>query len=168
MMYKAKIAVCSDMRTKHSTQNERDLEFLNVKPGGYERNCQGLKGSAVTESKWSYCFTHLQPGTVKKWVKVISRSLYFQVFQVVSSSEVFCTIHCIYCPSSPSVLQVPPFLDLNTIIYEDHVVIVCAAVCSSICVSKSSEGPADSYPTLNIRCTRLHHATRVQLQYSPT
>ena len=39
MMYKAKIAVCSDMRTKHSTQNERDLEFLNVKPGGYERNC---------------------------------------------------------------------------------------------------------------------------------
>ena len=34
MMYKAKVAVCSDIRTKHSTQRERHLEFLNVKPGG--------------------------------------------------------------------------------------------------------------------------------------
>ena len=30
-MYKAKVAVCSDIRTKHSTQNERHVEFLNVK-----------------------------------------------------------------------------------------------------------------------------------------
>ena len=34
MMYKAKVAVCSDNRTKHSTQGERHVEFLNVKPGG--------------------------------------------------------------------------------------------------------------------------------------
>ena len=34
MMYKAKVAVCFDIRTKHSTQNERQVEFLNVKPGG--------------------------------------------------------------------------------------------------------------------------------------
>ena len=33
-MYKAKVAVCSDIRTKHSTQSERHVEFLNVKPGG--------------------------------------------------------------------------------------------------------------------------------------
>ena len=32
MMYKAKVAVCSDIRTKHSTQSERHVEFLNVKP----------------------------------------------------------------------------------------------------------------------------------------
>ena len=32
MMYKAKVAVCSDIRTKHSTQS--DVAFLNVKPGG--------------------------------------------------------------------------------------------------------------------------------------
>ena len=32
--YKAKVAVCSDIRTKHSTQSERHVEFLNVKPGG--------------------------------------------------------------------------------------------------------------------------------------
>jgi hypothetical protein len=34
MMYKAKVAVCSEIRTKHSTQSERHVEFLNVKPGG--------------------------------------------------------------------------------------------------------------------------------------
>ena len=34
MMYKAKVAVCSDIRTKHSKQSERHAEFLNVKPGG--------------------------------------------------------------------------------------------------------------------------------------
>ena len=38
MLYKAKVAVCSDIRTKHSTQSERHVEFLNIKPGGTERN----------------------------------------------------------------------------------------------------------------------------------
>ena len=33
-MYKAKVAVCFDIHTKHSTQSERHVEFLNVKPGG--------------------------------------------------------------------------------------------------------------------------------------
>ena len=44
MMYKAKVAVCSNIRTKHSTQRERHVEFLNVKYGGTERNCCALKG----------------------------------------------------------------------------------------------------------------------------
>ena len=34
MLSKAKAAVCSDIRTKHSTESERHVEFLNVKPGG--------------------------------------------------------------------------------------------------------------------------------------
>ena len=34
MIYKSKVAVCSDIRTKHSTQSEHHVEFLNVKPGG--------------------------------------------------------------------------------------------------------------------------------------
>ena len=34
MLYKTKVAVCSDIHTKHSTQNEHHVEFLNVKPGG--------------------------------------------------------------------------------------------------------------------------------------
>ena len=38
MTYKAKVAVCYDISTKHSTQSERHEEFLNVKPGGTERN----------------------------------------------------------------------------------------------------------------------------------
>ena len=38
MMYKAKVAVCSDIRTKQSTLSEQHVEFLNVQPGGTERN----------------------------------------------------------------------------------------------------------------------------------
>ena len=34
MLYKAKVAVCSDIRTKHWTQSEHHVEFLNFKPGG--------------------------------------------------------------------------------------------------------------------------------------
>jgi hypothetical protein len=33
-MYKAKAAVSSEIRTKHSTQSEQHVEFLNIKPGG--------------------------------------------------------------------------------------------------------------------------------------
>jgi hypothetical protein len=36
-MYKAKVAVCSEIRTKHSTQSEHQVEFLNVKPLGFKR-----------------------------------------------------------------------------------------------------------------------------------
>ena len=38
MMYKANVSVCSEIRTKHSTQSEHHVEFLNVnllKPNGY-------------------------------------------------------------------------------------------------------------------------------------
>jgi hypothetical protein len=38
MMYKAKVAVCSEIRTKHSTQRERQVKFLNFKPAGTEKN----------------------------------------------------------------------------------------------------------------------------------
>jgi hypothetical protein len=34
MMYKAKVAVCSEIRTKHSTQSEHHIEFVDVKTGG--------------------------------------------------------------------------------------------------------------------------------------
>ena len=34
MLCKAKVAVCSEIRTKYSTQSEHHVEFLNVKPGG--------------------------------------------------------------------------------------------------------------------------------------
>jgi hypothetical protein len=33
-MYKAKVAVCSEIRTKHWTQGEHHVEFFNVKAGG--------------------------------------------------------------------------------------------------------------------------------------
>jgi len=34
MTYKAKVAVCSQIRTKHSTQSEHHVEFFNSKSGG--------------------------------------------------------------------------------------------------------------------------------------
>jgi len=33
MLYKAKVAVCSVIRTKRTTQIEHHVEFLNIKPG---------------------------------------------------------------------------------------------------------------------------------------
>jgi len=34
MKYKAKVAVCSEILIKHSTQSEHHVEFLNTKAGG--------------------------------------------------------------------------------------------------------------------------------------
>jgi len=34
MTYKAKVAVCFEIPTKHSTQSQHNVEFFNVKPGG--------------------------------------------------------------------------------------------------------------------------------------
>jgi hypothetical protein len=34
MTYKAKAALCSEIRIKRSTQSKHHVEFLNVKPGG--------------------------------------------------------------------------------------------------------------------------------------
>jgi len=33
MTYTENDAVCSEIRTKHSTQSEHHVEFLNIKPG---------------------------------------------------------------------------------------------------------------------------------------
>jgi len=34
MMYRAKVAVCSEMREKYSPPSEHHVEISNVKPGG--------------------------------------------------------------------------------------------------------------------------------------
>ena len=34
MLYKVQVAVCSEIRKKHSTQSQHHVDFLNVKPGG--------------------------------------------------------------------------------------------------------------------------------------
>jgi hypothetical protein len=38
MMYKPNVAVCSEIRTKHSKQSEHHVEFMNVKTGSTLRN----------------------------------------------------------------------------------------------------------------------------------
>ena len=43
MMCKAKVAVCSDIRTKHTTQSESHVEFLNVKTWRYVKKPLGFK-----------------------------------------------------------------------------------------------------------------------------
>ena len=43
MLYKAKVAVCSDIRTKHSTQSERHVEFFNIKPWWYVKKPLGFE-----------------------------------------------------------------------------------------------------------------------------
>jgi hypothetical protein len=34
MLYTAKVTICYEIRTKHSTQSEHHVEFFSVKPGG--------------------------------------------------------------------------------------------------------------------------------------
>jgi hypothetical protein len=43
MTYNATVAVCSEIRTKHSTQREQHVECLSVKPGGTKRKVNQAK-----------------------------------------------------------------------------------------------------------------------------
>ena len=43
MLCEAKVAVCSDIHPKHSTQSERHVEFLNVTPLWYVKKPLGVK-----------------------------------------------------------------------------------------------------------------------------
>ena len=43
MVYKAKVAICSDIRTKHSMKGERHVEFFNIKPWWYVKKPLGFK-----------------------------------------------------------------------------------------------------------------------------
>jgi hypothetical protein len=44
MMYQAKVAVCFEIHTKHSTQSEYHEEFLSVKPGFTKEIAKALRG----------------------------------------------------------------------------------------------------------------------------
>ena len=56
MLSKAKVTVCSDIRTKHSTQSEHHVEFLNVKPWWYVKKPQGFKRLILTSLNVIYLF----------------------------------------------------------------------------------------------------------------
>ena len=51
MLCQAKVAVCSDIRTKHWTQSERYVEFLNVSPLKTKRRLLYLKTQFAPRSK---------------------------------------------------------------------------------------------------------------------
>ena len=59
MMYKAKVAVCSDIRTKHSTQSECHVEFLNVKPWWYVKKPLGFK--RLTDERENVVLQNVHP-----------------------------------------------------------------------------------------------------------
>jgi hypothetical protein len=45
MLYRGKIAFCSEIRTKHiNTVSGQNVELLNVKPGGKHSDHRALKG----------------------------------------------------------------------------------------------------------------------------
>jgi len=44
MMYKAKVAVCSEIRTKHSMQSERHVGFFEFESWWYVAKPLGFKG----------------------------------------------------------------------------------------------------------------------------
>jgi len=58
-MYKTKIAVCSEIRTKHSMHNEHHVEFLNdwwyvKKALGFKRLILNLIQDKIVKGKFSY------------------------------------------------------------------------------------------------------------------
>jgi len=57
MTYKAKVAVCSEIRTKHSAQSEQHVEFLNVELGGttYVKKPLGFKTLTTVFNGFKYC-----------------------------------------------------------------------------------------------------------------
>jgi hypothetical protein len=58
MMYKAKAAVSSEIRTKHSKQSEHHAEFIDVKPGGTLKKPLRFKRfikSAVFAKRRNFC-----------------------------------------------------------------------------------------------------------------
>jgi hypothetical protein len=54
MLYKAKVAVCSYIHTKHSTQRERHVEFFNVRPWWYVKKPLGVKRLKRANYKLAY------------------------------------------------------------------------------------------------------------------
>ena len=51
MLYKAKVAVCSDIRTKHTTQSEHHVEFFNINPLKTKSTPRYLNTQFVPRSK---------------------------------------------------------------------------------------------------------------------
>jgi hypothetical protein len=52
-MYKEKVAICSEIRTKHWTQSEHHVELLNIEPGGKEK--QYSLNAVIQAPSLSYC-----------------------------------------------------------------------------------------------------------------
>ena len=87
MMYKAKVAVCSDIRTKHSTQSERHVEFLSVKPWRYVKkplDFKRLKRLHVRRN-WEHIFLRRADQTARKFRWWYDVTVFHLISQTVSA-----------------------------------------------------------------------------------
>jgi hypothetical protein len=66
MMYKAKVAVRFDSHTKHSTQSEHHVQFLNVKTRRYEKKPLSFKRLSLTFILLMCTFGRA-PNNASKW-----------------------------------------------------------------------------------------------------
>jgi hypothetical protein len=92
MLYKAKVAVCSEIRTKHSMQSEHHVEFLNVKPyGRLYLKCDGTRAEtrfrlpANRTSPFKSAGTSVQSTNCKRAVHINLQGFY------CSCKPVFCS-----------------------------------------------------------------------------
>ena len=73
MLCKANVAVCSDVSTKHSTQSERHVEFLNVKPWRYVKKPLGVKRLRLaTYVSFAYNINYSNIQILHKWNSIIT------------------------------------------------------------------------------------------------
>jgi len=64
MMYKAKVAVCSQIRTKHSTQSEHHVEFFECYTWWYVKKPLGFKWLIIG---WFQICLRIISGTLLLW-----------------------------------------------------------------------------------------------------
>ena len=87
MLSKAKVAVCSDIRTKHSTQSERHVEFLSVKPWRYVKkplDFKRLKRLHVRRN-WEHIFLRRADQTARKFRWWYDVTVFHLISQTVSA-----------------------------------------------------------------------------------
>ena len=75
MTYTAKAAVCSQIRTKHSTQSEQHVEFLNVKTWRYVKKPLGFERLMEMTRKVPACVPLISPRTDEILKQLIKSAL---------------------------------------------------------------------------------------------
>jgi hypothetical protein len=68
MMYKAKVVVCSEIRTKHSTRSEHHVEFLMLNLPVHEATARLLKVNGAIYHKTNPQKWEAKPRNIEKYL----------------------------------------------------------------------------------------------------